>query len=471
MASATRVQLWTYGVLLLIATVLATLLGTAVAEAASAPGTPTLSLLVAAFAFSLATFAYLLMFLVVRQLQPNAPLLWLASDCAVLTVLTVFGYGCAVAFTARGVLGLGSCSEPSTQHSHCTYVPKNTAYHSLVVAAGALLWICAVLLSAILTYLVINKAVNHPGREAWTRSLQSLTEHPSRTRAVMLSSRSPTILEDPFTEPEAVRPILHVDLLEDGHSRSSPPRSRYAASLPRFHARTGSPSPSRSRAEPPARSQTSQSTAGHSPSHTVPRSAISPAQSKLSKTTALSHDRATPIPQLILDEKRRPLESTSLTRDTPRLQIQIPPTHARDADEDTILSASTDVFSVMAEFPGSPRSPRTDFHEYPPSRPLSLLPDPAWSPYGSVWEPAPYAALGSGWASSSGLHPTHSVSSDRGRPSHADSGPDMPSTRFSFGQRRESPPASHSGQLMTPTSQSPPYRAPRFREPLQAGTP
>lgn len=83
MASATRVQMWTYAVLLLLATLLATLLGTAVAEAASTepaenssgwqppmlqaltpdtPNTPSpLSLLIGGFAFSLATFSYLLM--------------------------------------------------------------------------------------------------------------------------------------------------------------------------------------------------------------------------------------------------------------------------------------------------------------------------------------------------------------------------------------------------------------------------
>lgn len=51
-----------------------------------------------------------------RQLHPNSQLVWLASDCLVLAMLTVFGFGCAIAFTARGVMDLASCETSNANY-------------------------------------------------------------------------------------------------------------------------------------------------------------------------------------------------------------------------------------------------------------------------------------------------------------------------------------------------------------------
>lgn len=148
MASATRVQMWTYAVLLLLATLLATLLGTAVAEAASTPADkgewPTRPsdarhaelalppgrrlrirsrpLLLPPHVVSCALIPQTHASLITRQLQPDSQLVWFASDCAAITLLSIFGFGCAIAFTARGVLDLGSCSASTA--SYCRYVMR-----------------------------------------------------------------------------------------------------------------------------------------------------------------------------------------------------------------------------------------------------------------------------------------------------------------------------------------------------------
>lgn len=50
------------------------------------------------------------------QLHPNSQLVWIATDCVVLTMLAIFGFGCAIAFTVRGVLDLGSCVQDSAHY-------------------------------------------------------------------------------------------------------------------------------------------------------------------------------------------------------------------------------------------------------------------------------------------------------------------------------------------------------------------
>ncbi|BEJ16786.1 hypothetical protein CspHIS471_0601870 [Cutaneotrichosporon sp. HIS471] len=391
MASATHVQMWTYAVLLLLVTLLATLLGSSVAETAalsseqnSAPSN--LSLLVAGFVFALTTFAYLLMF--------------------------------------------------------------------LAVGAGALLWICSVLLIVTLAYLLITKAVNHPGREAWARSVHSLTKRedikPLDRSSAPPSNRASTItMQDPLSEPEAVRPFLNIDLIDDDETpqSNSPPLSHHAPSLP--YSRSGSGVPyshsmsslphSYSKSSIPYSSPGDSRTAATSQASLLnarSQSCLVQAQSSHSRSyiqnslpsTIHNHSYGSPVPPLpplVIDEKRRErwptyLPSTSSQAYIPsaslrhNLVIQIP--EPRNEEEGTILSAASDVFSVMADDAGSPRSLMSDFHQYPPTQPLALLAEPVSrgpttrSAATEMWERqaltyAPPLTSGSQWSTNSAQRP------------------------------------------------------------------
>jgi hypothetical protein len=417
------------------------------------------------------------------------------------------------------------------------------------VGAGALLWICSVLLIVMLAYLLIIKAVSHPGREAWARSVRSLTERPEIKPRVRASAAAPPsnrtsviIVEDPFSEPEAVRPFLNVDLVDDDQSpqSSSPPGSRYAPSLPFPHSQSSTSIPYSSSAgsrtgtySQPSRSRTnshSHSHTSHSHSHTSHGRTNSSSRDRSttvsSRTTAqsghplvathsrsysqnslstVSQDHQVPpvprLPQVVLDEKRRErvpdvhLPSTS-ARSIPNargpLRLQIP-TAPRNEDEGTILSATSDVFSVMADFAGSPRSPRGDFHEYPPVQPLALPPDPVSrgttprpGPAIEMWErqgPAPAytppLTNGSQWSTSSSHRPLPSVSSSgtleraHERPGYArmtsNSTVTSAASGFPFPAQRVSPPAARSGLPVTPDSYATPYASPYRPAPSSTG--
>ncbi|BEI85949.1 hypothetical protein CcaverHIS002_0602360 [Cutaneotrichosporon cavernicola] len=409
MPSATRVQMWTYAVLLLLVTIVATLLGSSVAEAVallSEHNSPpsNLSLLVAGLVFALTTFAYLLMFLIQRQLHPNSQLTWLATDCVVLTFLSIWGFGCAVAFTTRGLLDIGSC--PASTAGTC----------SLTVGAGVLLWICSVLLIVTLAYLVITKTVNHPGREAWARSVLSLTKpediKPRDPSSAPPSNRtSTTINQDQLSEPEAVRPFLNIDLIDDDETAesNSPPLLHHAPSLP--YSRSGSSTPySHSKSSLPhsySKPSIPYSSPGSSRTAATSQASLLNARSYTQNSlpsTIHNHSYGSPVPPLpplVIDEKRRERSPAYLPNNSSQtyipsaslrhnLIIQIP--QPRNEEEGMIFSAASDVFSVMADNAGSPRSLMSDFPQDPPTQALSLLAEPVSR------GPTPHSAATEMWA-------------------------------------------------------------------------
>ncbi|GMK58407.1 hypothetical protein CspeluHIS016_0504390 [Cutaneotrichosporon spelunceum] len=382
MASPVRVQIATYALLLFLLTFLATLLASSLTESAAlsletSNEASSLSLLIVGFAFALTTFAYLLMFLIQRQLHPGSKLVWLATDCVALTLLSIFGFGCAIAFTSRSLLDIGSC------------VSSTAGSCSLTVGAGALLWISSILLTVVLAYLLITKGVNHPGRNAWVRSLRSLTEREdinagART-SIPHSNRSSTIIIDGgFSHSESL-PFLNANVVARNETpqQSAPQRTRHSppppcwrsgSSLPYSHVKSSLPL-SYSTTDIPY----SENTAAHSQASLPNARSQTPfaqrqlphlhsySQSSL-PVSSHSHCRRIPVhplPPLIMDEKRRELSPTHCpsTTSATNLQIQIPPPH--DGEESMFLSATSDALSVFADDAGSLRSRRSDFHEYP----------------------------------------------------------------------------------------------------------
>lgn len=322
-----------------------------------------------------------------------------------------------------------------------------TAKASLAVGSGALLWICSVLIVGILAYILIIKAVNHPGREAWAHSVAALTGSkrnvkPQATSTCTTSNRgSATTVEDPFAEPEALRPFLSMDLVADENHDSSadnnPSRTaRYSSSssnpygssshsqsqahhsrsyyslqdhsesqlsLPRASTSHNSPRRNRERGSTISDNRTSQDLYDHplalTPSHSRTHSDLSydsrgynyadmpppvpPLPQVISEEkrrvrepqTIVDEKRRERQPQAVLDEKRRdrasifrpPYSEPASAKGKGRIPLRIlPPEPGIRREESAIVSAVSDVFSVMAEFAGSPRSPRTMTDPFPP---------------------------------------------------------------------------------------------------------
>lgn len=384
-----------------------------------------------------------------------------------------------------------------------------TNARSLAVGSGALLWICSVLIVGILAYLLIIKAVNHPGREAWARSVGSLTGPKKKAKPQATTTytkpgnrdsirETVIIVEDPFAEPEALRPFLNMDLVDDDDSSSqhhssitpssSPSRTAqyYVSSSSNPYSASSSQSPhsrsyhslhtqrsshhgGRERASSsPHRNRDRASTMSHhshrtsTPSHSYPSPQGHPlaltathsrSYSQQSLTSLSHYDSAAvppvpPLPKVIVDEKRRDRQPQAIMDEKRRertplpqaprsakgkgrvpLRIQPPKPGDMDKDEGAIVSAASDVFSVMADFAGSPRSPRTMFNEYPPmaipvkpsglapsreATPRPFMPAENWSQTDNAPPYTPPLTSASQWSVTSSNRPLPSVDSSAG---------------------------------------------------------